>query len=263
MKVLRRIGRAIRIRSARMFPARLRHVRFSAPVATLTFDDFARSAWLTGGPIAEEAGARATYFACGGMCRQTQDGVEYFTEADLAALHARGHEAACHTFGHLHLSAASNERIEGDLARNARFLRGVTGERSVPSFAYPFGEASIRTKRMAGRHFRLCRGIEPGINSGWMDLAQLRAVCLEPHILERFPISLLVDEVCAKKGWLIFVTHDVSGTPTPYGCTPAVLREALEAVRRAGVEFRTFRDMQGVLEPAAAPVPAPETHGRA
>jgi peptidoglycan/xylan/chitin deacetylase (PgdA/CDA1 family) len=220
-------------------------------MATVTFDDFARSAWLTGGQITEDAGARATYFVSGGLCRQTQGGVEYFTEADLAELHRRGHEVGCHTFGHLRLPGASIGQIESDLARNAKFIRGVTGQETTSSFAYPFGSAGIRSKLIAKRHFAACRGIEPGINSGWMDFAQLRAVCLEPHILNKFPIARLVDEVCAKRGWLIFVTHDVSPRPTPYGCTPELLREAVEAVRRAGVKFCTLKDMLASLEPSS------------
>ncbi len=239
MNVLRQIGHAMRIRLTRAFPAKPWRVSFSAPIATLTFDDFARSAWTEGGRIAEEAGARATYYVCGGLCGQTRDGVEYFTEADLAALHRRGHEVGCHTFNHTWLPGTPASRIESEFAWNAAFIRGVTGRQKVNSFAYPCGAASIPSKLLAKRHFVTCRGIEPGINSGWTDLSQLRAVCLEPAILKDFPIARLVDEVCASRGWLILITHDVSPHPTPYGCTPEVLGSALEAIRQAGIEFRT------------------------
>ena len=145
------------------------------------------------------------------------------------------------TFSHLPLPGAGKDRIERDLARNATFIRSITGQQTITSFAYPFGAASIRSKLFAG-HFSASRGIEPGINSGWVDFSQLRAVCLEPHILRDFPIARLVDEVCARKGWLIFVTHDVSPKPTAYGCTPDLLRQAIEAVQRAGVKFCTVEE---------------------
>jgi hypothetical protein len=36
----------------------------------------------------------------------------------------------------------------------------------------------------------------------------------------------------ATGGWLIFYGHDVVETPSPYGCTPRMLRDALEAAAR-------------------------------
>jgi peptidoglycan/xylan/chitin deacetylase (PgdA/CDA1 family) len=242
MSALQRIMRATRIRSARAFPARLRHISIPAPIATVTFDDFARSAWTTGGKIVEDAGARATYYVSGSHCGHNIDGIDYFTEADLAEAHSRGHEAGCHTFSHLPIPSARKDQIECDLARNAAFIRNITGQQTITSFAYPFGAASVRSKLLVGRHFSASRGIEPGINSGWVDFSQLRAVCLEPHILRDFPIARLVDEVRARKGWLIFITHDVSPKPTPYGCTPELLRQAVEALQRAGVKLCTVEE---------------------
>ncbi len=252
MSALQRIMRAARIRSARAFPARLRHISLSAPIATVTFDDFARSAWTAGGKIVEHAGARATYYVSGNLCGQDIEGIEYFTEADLAEAHSRGHEAGCHTFSHLPIPGARKDQIECDLARNAAFIRNVTGQRTITSFAYPFGAASIRSKLLVGRHFSASRGIEPGINSGWVDFSQLRAVCLEPHILRDFPIARLVDEVCARKGWLIFITHDVSPKPTAYGCTPELLRQVIEAVQRAGVKLCTVEEALNEMRFASA-----------
>lgn len=110
MSALQRIMRAARIRSARAFPARPRHISLSAPIATVTFDDFARSAWTAGGKIVEEAGARATYYVSGSLCGQHIEGIEYFTETDLAEAHSRGHEAGCHTFSHLPIPGARKDQ---------------------------------------------------------------------------------------------------------------------------------------------------------
>ena len=246
--MLQRIKSAARIRSARAFPAKLRRISLSAPVASVSFDDFARSAWTAGGDIIEAAGARATYYTSGGFCRQTIDGLEYFTEADLAELHERGHEAACHTFAHSALPQKFQSAIFGDLARNAAFLRSATGQGEIRSFAYPYGAASIRTKLLLRNRFPSCRGIEPGINAGLTDFSQLRALCLQTYFLKDFSVARLVDEVCSRKGWLIFVAHDVSSKPTPYGCTPNMLREAVEAVRRAGIELLTVGEVLNRLD---------------
>ena len=41
------------------------------------------------------------------------------------------------------------------------------------------------------------------------------------------------------KGWLIFYSHDVAGTPSLYGCTPRLMRHALKAAERFGVQIDT------------------------
>ncbi len=237
--MLQSIKSAARIRSARAFPAKLRRISLSAPIATITFDDFARSAWTTGGEIVEAGGGRATYYVSGSFCRQTVDGLEYYSGRDLEQIHARGHEIACHTFGHAALPGLSRNAICADLGRNAAFIRSATGQAEVRSFAYPYGAASIRTKLLLKPKFPACRGIEPGINAGLSDFSQLRAVCLQPHHLRDFPIERLADEVSSRKGWLILIGHDVSSKPTPYGCTPKVLKEAVDAIQRAGIELLT------------------------
>ena len=45
----------------------------------------------------------------------------------------------------------------------------------------------------------------------------------------------MFDEAVAKGGWLIFYSHDVATEPSAYGCTPSLLRHALEAASRRNV----------------------------
>ena len=44
-------------------------------------------------------------------------------------------------------------------------------------------------------------------------------------------IERAFDEAVTTGGWLIFYTHDVADTPSPWGCTPGLLRHALEAAK--------------------------------
>ena len=171
--MLQRIRDSARIRSARLFPGKMRRLSISAPIATVSFDDFPRNAWTTGGEIVEAVGGRATYYASGGFCDQTVDGVEYFSESDLVEAHSRGHEIACHTFSHKALPKLSRAAIDVELKRNLEFIRCATGQNDVSSFAYPYGSASIRNKLMLKRRFRACRGIEVGINAGLTDLSPI------------------------------------------------------------------------------------------
>ncbi len=231
--MLRRALRALNIRATRAFPAKPETIRLDRPVASITFDDFARNAWTAGGSIVEQAGGHATYYVSGCYCNQTQDGVVYYSEADLAALHARGHEVACHTFGHGDITQQSGPELMETLRRNADFVRGAIGA-EMTSFAYPYGAASIRTKLLLRNRFAACRGIEPGINAGRVDLSQLRAVCLQPHFLADYPVDRLIAEAVNRNGWLIFIGHDVSDDHTPYGCAPGVLEDAVSRIKAAG-----------------------------
>ncbi|PMU25782.1 hypothetical protein C1X89_35350, partial [Pseudomonas sp. GP01-A8] len=82
---------------------------------------------------------------------------------DLKAVHAAGHEIACHTFSHQHGPGVSSEGLLADIARNAAFLQETVGVKPE-TFAYPYGEVSIRTKTLFAEAFPASRGIRPGVN---------------------------------------------------------------------------------------------------
>jgi peptidoglycan/xylan/chitin deacetylase (PgdA/CDA1 family) len=210
-------------------------VRFERPVASLTFDDFPRSAWTVGGPILARWGARATYYASGRFCGISEDGLDYYDRDDLKAVAAAGHEIGCHSFGHLHGTRTASAEILADLDANDRFFREAFGDFRPASYAYPYGEASPRTKRLVSSRFATCRGIYPGVNRGWTDLSQLKAAPLEARSWSAEAVEALVADVAAGGGWLIFFSHDVSDSPSPYGATPAMLEHALQALAAAGI----------------------------
>ena len=250
--MLQRIKNSVRMRSARLFPGKMRHISNSAPIATVSFDDFPRNAWTMGGEIVEDAGGRATYYVSGSFCSQTSDGVEYFSENDLVEAHSRGHEIACHTFTHKALPKLSRAAIDAELKENLEFIQCATGQNDVSSFAYPYGSASIGTKLLLKTRFGACRGIEPGINSGLADFSRLRAVCLEEHILRRVSMERLIEQTRREKGWLILVTHDVSHQPTRFGCNPDLLKEILYTIKSAGIELVTVREALARIGMSAA-----------
>ena len=86
-----------------------------------------------------------------------------------------------------------------------------------------------RASGSSARAFRSSRGILPGVNSGTVDLHYLRATPLIDLHIDRDGIDRAFDEAVAKNGWLIFYSHDVRAAPSPYGCSPALLRHALDA----------------------------------
>ena len=219
----------------RKLPFKLARAHLTQAVASITFDDFPKSAWTVGGPILERFGARATYYAAGRYCGVQADGMDYYDEADLRAIAAAGHEIGAHSYAHDMAPALGSAALRADAERNSQALEPVVGAR-LTSYAYPYGEVSPRIKATMGARFASARGIRPGVNEGMIDLAQLRAVPLEHRRWVSSEIDAAVARTVAAPGWLILFTHDVSETPSPFGCTPAMLSYALERLAEAGVE---------------------------
>jgi hypothetical protein len=93
----------------------------------------------------------------------------------------------------------------------------------------------VLRKGQLGAAFHSSRSILPGINSGMADLQYLRAMPLIDRQIDREGIDRAFDEALDKNGWLIFYSHDVETTPSPYGCSPELLRHALDAAVRRNV----------------------------
>lgn len=216
--------------------------RLAAPVASFSFDDFPRSAWTAGGPILQRHGAKATYYTAGRFCGVREDGLDYYDAEDLRAVHGAGHEVGCHTWGHRRSTETPSDDLQADLDRNAAFVGEVIGQSGFRSFAYPYGDVSPRTKRLAGQRFPVSRGIRAGVNGRTLDLGQLRAVPLEARSWTAEGVERQVEVARQTRGWIVFFSHDVSDDPSPYGATPAMLEHALGEVRDAGIDVLTVAD---------------------
>ena len=219
--------------------------RLDRAVASIAFDDFAQNSWTVGGQILQAASVRGTYFVSGSYCGREAHGIKYFEADDLVAAHANGHEVACHTFDHRTVSGLSPGEIEATLRQNQDFVRSLLGDVVMTSFAFPHGETSIRTKRILSRHFAACRGVFPGINSGRIDLSELKAVELAPYVLKSYSIDRMIEAALANRGWLIIVGHDVANVHSPYGCTPRVLETAVSKLLAAKIEILPIKNALG------------------
>jgi hypothetical protein len=112
--------------------------------------------------------------------------------------------------------------------RNREFLGEILGKADFASFAYPYGDVSLRVKAEAARTSATARGIRAGVNSNPIDLALLKAMPLESRSWSAAAMDCLAAATARTRGWLILFTHDVGEDPSPYGCTPRMLEQALE-----------------------------------
>lgn len=253
--MLGRVRTFLKHRGARLLGRRPQPFALERGIVSFTFDDFPKSAWTAGGAILERHGARGSFYVCARNAGTDFEGVRQFDDADVAALLANGHELGCHTAAHGALPTLDEASIAAQLAENAAFAKrhGAT----LSTFAYPFGDVSLRSKRFVSQHFDSCRGVWAGLNEHEVDLALLNCVCLEPHILARKDAASWIAEAAARKAWLVFLTHDVAENPTPYGVTPEALEAVVAAAAQSGCELLPVRDAlkrvrAGAPEAAAA-----------
>jgi peptidoglycan/xylan/chitin deacetylase (PgdA/CDA1 family) len=234
MRLTRFIARMTNVR-----PARLKGRR---AIASITFDDFPKSAWEVGGKVLARHKVRGTYYTAGNFCGRTVDGKVFYDDTDLRALVAAGHELACHGFGHQPTPTLPDAALAEDLDRNTAFLSSFLGGARPESYAYPYGASSVRTKKFFAPRFTNIRGVHQGINQGRVDLAQLNAVSLERRSFSRDKLAAAIGDALAGNGWIAFYTHEVSDSPSEYGSTPAILDEVLSGLAQARIDVLPMRE---------------------
>lgn len=228
------IGRHIRVRPARLAGHR--------PVASISFDDFPKSAWTEGGPVLARHGVHGTYYTGGGFCGRTVEGTRFYEAQDLTELAAAGHEIGCHGFAHQPVSELSPAELAQDAQRNRDFLKAFLKGEAPVSYAYPFGRVSPGAKQFQAPRFSSLRGTHEGVNAGRVDLAQLNVISLETRLWNKDRIEAAIHRALHDHGWLILYTHGVSDSPGAYDSSPQMLDWALGKVAAARIEILPVRD---------------------
>jgi hypothetical protein len=83
-------------------------------------------------------------------------------------------------------------------------------------------------KRQAAIRFTVCRGGGQAVNIDELDRNYVMAFFIEKSRNSLAPIRSVIDQACVANGWLIFVTHDISDHPTPFGCTPQFFEDIVK-----------------------------------
>ena len=210
-------------------------MRNDLPSISFTFDDFPRSALLTGGAILNRYGVRGSYYASLGLMGKQAPTGAIFVAEDLKSLLAQGHELGCHTFDHCHSWGTKARVFEESIIKNRRALETLLPGASFRTFSYPIMCPRPQTKRIMSKYFTCCRGSGgQTFNSRKADLNHLSAFFLEKTRDNPQPVKELIVQNSRARGWLIFATHDVCDNPTPYGCRPDFFEEIVKCAVASG-----------------------------
>jgi peptidoglycan/xylan/chitin deacetylase (PgdA/CDA1 family) len=202
-------------------PRQVIQVPAHEPIISFTFDDVPDSALDAGAAILEAHGARGTFYISGGLEGRVEPDRTLIDAAGCKELVARGHEIGCHTYGHQNLRHVDRPFLTADLSRNEHYLGAVDPRPGRRNFAYPYNGGSVGKQTMLADAFRTCRAGGEAINRGPADPTFLRAVEIRQPESHASSLTRWIDTLVADPGWLIFFTHDISPTPTAYGCAPA------------------------------------------
>jgi peptidoglycan/xylan/chitin deacetylase (PgdA/CDA1 family) len=222
-------------------------MRNHEPLFSFTFDDFPRTALSVGGEILHQHGLRGTFYASLGLMGTQAPTGEIFVADELPTLFEQGHELACHTFSHPDTWRTSPADFRRTVLENAAALERLRPGRKFSSFSYPISGPRRRTKRDIGRLFESCRGGGQVINAGVADLNLLKSFFLEKSRDHEAAIKLVIEENRRRNGWLIFSTHDVCDSPTPYGVTPELFETVVKWCMKGGGRVLTVEEAVRVI----------------
>ena len=248
---LARAQRRLAVEATRLLFREQVTIRTEVPIISFTFDDFPRSAFLEAGSILARYGVLGTYYASLGLMGEQSPLGPMYEREDLRELVHLGHELGCHTFEHCHSWNTPPEVYERSILLNQQALTEILPEASLQTFAYPHSAPRLAVKKVAGRHFRCCRGggMKAGrylhrhaaggqtFNWGVADLNYLCAFFLEMSKDKPQAVKRLIDQNARARGWLIFATHDVCAAPSPFGCTSDFFEQVVQWSLESGARI--------------------------
>ncbi|MFQ0813844.1 polysaccharide deacetylase [Brucella anthropi] len=236
---------AIRLNDSisRRFPLRPFGLPKNERIITFTFDDVPDTAESAGAAILDKYAVHGTFYIAGNLVGTKEAGRNLITQEGCRRLAERGHELGCHTYDHLKVPYVGAEEIASDLDRNTVCLDALDPDHvGSRNFAYPYCASSVMSRRLFADRFATCRGGGNRINRGVIDLAFLQAVEIRQPDDGAWRQTRWIDDVSAKPGWLVFYTHDISDTPTEFGCKPETFEHLVSHAVKSGAAVLSVRE---------------------
>lgn len=230
----KRIALKTAVRSLKIPPA-VKQVSF-------TFDDVPESAFLNAQPVLERYGYRGTFYVALSFLDTDKTNINLYHKNHLSACLNNGHELGCHTYSHNRTYQNSKaDFLTNDIHKNTVKLNETGIKYKFQNFSYPFGEQTIKMRKIAAKHFESSRGTDHGINKGRIDLNNLKAVKLYQKEQPLDKICSMLDELNTLGGWLIFYTHDVQTNFSKFGCSPDYFERIVQKCNDLNLKVNTIK----------------------
>jgi peptidoglycan/xylan/chitin deacetylase (PgdA/CDA1 family) len=167
---------------------------------------------------------------------------DQFHADDLHSVMEKGHELGNQTFHHSSSRSLSLSAFRDDVERGKKALKDLTGVEAT-NFAYPYGHATLRSKRALGPTLTSSRSNFAGLNGPDLDLNLLRANRLYGDVEQLRSAEELILENVAQRSWLLFYTHDVRPIPSAFGCTAELFESVVSFAARSGSRILTVQQV--------------------
>lgn len=218
------------------------------PLVSFTFDDAPVTAFGLGRAILESHGARGTYFVSLGLLGAATELGVMATAPDLARAVDAGHELGCHTYDHLDAWKVTTREFMASVAKNSEALHRVLGMRFA-TFSYPKSGPTLAVKSEVARLFECCRGGGQVANFDVVDRNLVRSYFIARHnSLDLADMKRVIDMNAARRGWLVFATHDIADSPSVFGCQPRLFEDVVAYAARSGAALVPMRDAFAALD---------------
>ena len=164
----------------------------------------------------------------------------------------------CHTHTHPWLDQLTDDEIRAQYeAVNDAFT--AHGLATPEHTAYPGGRLDKKGRVIAvTSEYRLTGRVVWGQHNTWPwdEWYRLRGAQLKKNTSERV-MKGWIDEAVADDSWLVVLTHDVSASPSVYGCTPEqlayILDYALQKENEGVLQILTLADAYDVWSGSTPP----------
>ncbi|WP_371397554.1 polysaccharide deacetylase family protein [Fretibacter rubidus] len=208
-----------------------RDIRFTLdrPLVSFTYDDCPLSAVSHGLKPMEREGWRGTVYVASKLFGITNHHGLHMSADDAVAVARNGHEIGGHSFSHIDGNLTPIDEFMADVARNQNVLTDL-GIANCSTFAYPFGEVTPALKTALSRQFIGLRGITPKAMTGRADLNQIASY----PVFQGQDTTRAIAAIKAsaeRPAWITLFMHEVSHSPSKWGCTPPEMQAVIKAVK--------------------------------
>ena len=228
----------------------LSNVATATPTATaprspgtiaFTFDDTS-SYDLGAATMLEQHGHRGTFYVVSGYLGT---GPLQLSSADVASLHARGHEIGSHSVTHPDLTTVSDAQLHSELADSKATLEGIVGV-PVRDFAYPYGAYDARVINATRLHYQSARTADGDVGNA--DPYRVPGVVID-RATSVATAESYVDMAIAGNKTVFFLFERITSSPGTWDWTPGQLETLLDYVDAKGVAVKTVAELKTPVPP--------------